>query len=308
MKKERGALALEATIAFTVFISFIFMLMAIVRLSMVYITINDVTAEAAKRAAGMAYPISVANDFIDEKAQAISLPDISNKVLSEINKEKGRTNSIFETFGIGVTSNAINEAGFQDFLSNLETNLASKVFDGALTFIEQKQVDFVASIYENLIDETHMPIDKSKIQIEYFTMPQSETMFKLTEAKIDEVTGFEADQLSKDDVVLVVDYDYTLAVPFFPARNIRLRSISVEKGWLNGGNHTGPSKREGVDVENLVGDVRTVYYTKSGKGKKYHKNESCVALSRSGDIGSMGLKDARSKGLKPCSLCKPDES
>lgn len=310
MKKEKGALAIEATISFTIFIVFLFMLLSIVKLSMVYITINDITSETAKRAAGMAYPLSYVNDYFDELVNTgmehFNFTTVSSKAL-EIPAKDDRTSSVLQSFGIGITDSALNETGIKDFISNLGNKIMDNILKSAITFVSEKQADFLYTIYGDLIDETGVPINKDNIKIVFFTLPEPENYFKFSKDDIAEATGLPEEDISKDDVILVVDYNYKLVMPFFPAREFTIRSVAVERGWLKGGNHAVPSQKEGLDFSKVLGN--NVYYTKSGNGKKYHNSASCVTLARSGNnVTAVSISVARKMGLKPCGLCKPDEN
>ncbi len=303
MKKEKGSLAIEATISFTVFLCFMFVLMTIVKLSMVYITLNDVTSETVKKIAGMSYPLSYVNDFIDDEAANVNnFVDEKKKSITDLANKNG-SESILQELGF--------DGRIESIISNAETvmkNFADNILGKLVDFKINKQTELAANIYSDLLDKTNMPIDKSKINVKYFTLPQSETEFTYSKQFASDLTNLDESRLDKDDVVLVVEYDYTIAVPFFPAYNVKLKSMAVEKAWLYGGNHVTPAKREGIKVD--VETSQIVYYTNTGKGKKYHR-ENCMTLVRSEKNGNkrMTIKTSAAKrmGLRPCLVCKPDE-
>jgi hypothetical protein len=165
-------------------------------------------------------------------------------------------------------------------------------------FKQDKQTELVANVYLELLEDTQMPIDTSRVTVDYFTFPQSDTEFKVTKTKIAEVTGLEESDLSKDDVILAVSYDYHMVLPFLPAKDITIKSIAVERAWLNGGNHATPSKREGIPIDGL-----DKWVIVSATGSKYHK-ETCRLKGKT--IRTTTISGARADGYKPCKICRPD--
>ncbi len=303
MKKEKGSLAIEATISFTVFLCFMFVLMTIVKLSMVYITLNDVTSETVKKIAGMSYPLSYVNDFVDDETSKVNdFVNEKKKSITELANKNG-AESILQELGFN--------GGIESIIGNAENvmkNFAYNILSKLEAFKINKQTELAANIYSGLLDNTNMPIDKSKVNVKYFTLPQSESEFNYSKSFASDFTNLDESKLDKDDVVLVVEYDYTIAVPFFPAYDVKLKSMAVEKAWLYGGNHVVPAKREGIKVDVETSEI--VYYTNTGKGKKYHR-ENCMTLVRSEKNGNkrMTIKTSAAKrmGLRPCLVCKPDE-
>ncbi len=303
-KTKKGSLAIEATISFTVFICFMFILLSMVKLSMVYITINDVTSEAVKKIAGMSYPISYVNDMIDDTVESFSV-DITSEKLVNLASDGSKSPSLLEkALGNSVSFGNIQDA--LDIINSMKNNLIKILINNLVTFKQNEQTKFAAQVYLNLLDETLVPINKENVSIKFFSFPMSKTEFEneSSKEKICELTGLNESDLNKDDVILLVEYDYRIAIPFFPAYDVKLKSLAVEKAWLKGGNHLTPSKREGIPL-NLFGN-KLVYYTASGKGKKYHKID-CITLSRSSSKLSCTVSAARGQGYKPCKVCKPDE-
>lgn len=314
-KTKKGALAIEATIAFTVFITFLFMLIAIARLSMVYITINDVTSETAKRIAGMSYPISFVNDMYDNIGEKIktqtNVDNVSFKLMTKVNKGKDSTNSIVQSLGLSIGNEALDKTGITSLLNNAKDTAINTVFSSIENFIENKELELVSNIYADLIEKTQMPIDTDNINVVCFSMPLPKTTFDRQKSDIAAKIGINAEDLNRDDVILCVEYDYQISVPFFPTYDVKLKSTAIERAWLHGGNHVTPSEREGIDISKLLGE--SVYYTTSGNGKRYHKSD-CITLRRSNGINSCSRKQAQSGveidgntvKLKPCAICRPD--
>lgn len=299
-KKEKGALAIEATIAFTVFITFLFILIAIARLSMVYITINDVTAETVKKIAGMSYPISYINDMYDDLGAQIETNTNIEKITENANSG---TSSILQSTGLNIGNEALNELGIANILNSAKDSVINSVFSGVEEFIMSKETELVSNIYSDLLEKTQMPVDAENIKVVCFSMPLPETTFERQKEDIAEKIGINAEDLNKDDVVLCVEYDYQISVPFFPTYDVKLKSTAIEKAWMNGGNHVTPSEREGIDISDILGSQ--VYYTASGNGKKYHRKD-CFTLKRSTNVVHGPRFTAQTLKLKPCAVCKPD--
>ncbi|MCD7904981.1 MAG: pilus assembly protein [Clostridiales bacterium] len=273
MKKGlKGALALEAAIAFTVFLCFMFILMAVVRLAMVYITINDVTSETAKRIAGMSYIVQFVNDLYDDKVSdledAVKVKKFSFKAVKKTsNASSSSTSSVLQYLGLNITNKALNLSGLQDTIDNFTESTIESILGKAESFVMDKQQELLYSVYTGLLEETGASINSDDVTVVFFTLPLSETAFDNQKEAIAETTGFGEDDLNRNDVILIVEYNYTINVPFFPSYDVTLRSTAVERAWVNGGSHVTPSDRESVDISSVVGKI--VYHTP--QGKKYHK-------------------------------------
>ena len=62
-KKRKGSLTVEATISFTVFIGFSFLMLTLVKLVLVMTILNNATAETAKTLASSGYVIAIVNGY-----------------------------------------------------------------------------------------------------------------------------------------------------------------------------------------------------------------------------------------------------
>ncbi len=312
MKKVKGALAIEATIAFTVFLCFMFILMSIVKLSMVYITLNDVTSETVKKVAGMSYPISYVNNEIDDFAEGVQkrVDNVENGlILSELG-DGGSTSIIQELgFNFNFGTSTGNLQNVLNTISEVKDNFVSNILTKLETFKSDKQTALAANIYKKILSENKIYIDESKVTVKYFTFPQSKAEFENANAKqiISERTGIAQDKLSKNDVILAVEYNYKITLPFFPAFDVKLKSMAIEQAWLKGGNHVTPSKREGLKLDDVAAG-KTVCWTESGAGKKYHR-DGCFYLDKTKNENyTYGtISEAKRKELTACSRCKPDE-
>ena len=303
MKKEKGALAIEATISFTVFITFLFMLMAIVKLSMVYITINDITAETTKRIAGMSYPLSFVNEYMDSKLEKLPDPGDIN-LIDEAKKGNALSllDVVFENFD-----------SVEDIVTNLKSSLIETIVETLVEVKQQAITGIMAKIYMGMVDDSHMPIDKSKIDVVYFTVPIGDYEFEHSKDDISVKTGIPVENLSNDDVILLVNYDYSIIVPFFPKYDVTLRSLAVEKAWLNGGDQSLNADVEGIDLDLKPAKKRVLIAP--DYGKKYHNVDGCQSLSNSANIKIVTMEEA-SKGVTSegeklkhkytaCALCSP---
>lgn len=316
MKKVKGALAIEATISFTVFIVFLFMLMAVVKMSLVYITINDVTAETVKKIAGMAYPITFINDAIDDGFESNQFlknaAEADNSDSKKVNMIELAGNGEWTSIGEYIYEDYIGEAlsgdsttSITNLVEKFKDNLAADIINCLFDLKQNILTKIMAKSYLDMVDDTNALIDTDNIRVVYFTPPLSETEFNSTKKDISKATGIAEEKLSADDVILMVEYDYSIIVPFFPKYDVTLTSIAVEKAWLNGYSHIPNSDKEGLETDLSVTSGKTVEWTVK-YGKRYHKLDcSMVNRETTGETETGSISKAEGKGLTPCLICKP---
>ena len=230
MKKLNGSLTIEAVISFTIFLSFMFMLLTIVKFSLVRITLNAAASETAKQIATSAYPMSYlieyensVNEGADQYEEKMSLTEsISNEDLS---------NSVSELFGINSeeVSNAVSTmTKVKDlfFGENSAEAGVSLVRDVFADLEGQACIAVAGNIINDYIDNSVIPFNKDDTNLSIVKFPQSEFAYEKTghgQGYAD--MELDHDSYSAEDVVIGIEYKYNFAMPFLPSFEIKMRSL-----------------------------------------------------------------------------------
>lgn len=305
MKRIKGSLALEAVIAFTVFLSFMFMLLMLVKMSLVAITLDSVTAEAAKQIATSAYPIGLFNKMADENAEKVeSYEKITGFTDSLIDTT---SNSIFNYYTSATSAEADNASndGVLGIISiPLKygmSKLGQMLIDGTTNLIGEKGNEWVRSNIIQGLEDYNSGMDLSKLELTVckFPLPQN-TYDSGCNSEGYTKMGLTKSDFGADDVVVGLTYDYELSLPFLPTFNIKLKSLAIEHAWVKGGNPQTVSEHEGIDIESTLFGKKYYYTGIDGYSKKYHK-ANCMTLWR----GKKAISKYEAAGMSPCDLCKP---
>lgn len=308
MKKEKGSLTLEAVISFTVFISFMFMLLTIVKLSMTIIALDSVVSETAKKTAAAAYPIGIFNDIVDENDESITAYEESTGFASDVT----------EIGTEGIMSYMFSETGFDKkeaqsgaYLGILgkvlnfgADELLNAVYNSAQNVLTTKSHDIIASSIKSALEEFGANINYDNLTLEVCKLPLPKKTYEegcSSEGYTN--MGLTKDDFDKDDVVIGLTYDYEMVLPFLPTINIKLKSMAIEKAWVTGGTNEPVSDEEGIKIDDLLYG-KHYYIGVGGTGKCYHK-KTCPTLYRGKKAVSVkDIKNGTYK-LSPCKRCKP---
>lgn len=310
MKRKKGSLTVEAVISMTVFISAMFLLLTMVKLVLFMTILNNATAETAKAIATAAYPLSYLNaaqEGIEAKAESIRPQNLQSTLSGS-----GEKNLIVDLMCgdemmssdiVGTISSFVN--GALD-----KTEIAAYELKGAA-------VNYLCGqIIKGYVEECGLSIDEEKIVLRAVKIPETDTEYStmhteplllsesgtLTARPSSAADGTDG-QFGAKDVLICLEYDYEMALPFLPSASVTLRSTAVERAWLYG-TAVGPSRKEGININNLLfGDSKVVYIATGGYGECYHKSgcqhlwtsQTCVTLEYA----------TQTLGLRPCKTCKP---
>ena len=304
MKKLKGSLSLEATIAFTVFLSFMFLLLMMVKLSLVVITLDSVTAETAKEIATSAYPIGLFNDMSE---------DVHTKV-EKYENITGFTDAIIDSGEKSIigqitalTEKDAKKAGKQGLMSLVKIPLTygiNKVGDMLLeegaNLIGKKGNEMVRNNIYAALKEYHTGINMNNLKLAVCKFPMPEQTYNSgCDSEGYKELGITKTDFGSDDVVIGLTYDYELALPFLPTFNIKLKSLAVEHAWVTGGNADTVSNKEGINVADILFG-KSFYVGAGGTSKCYHK-KTCITLWK----GASPISKKEAAGLSECKVCKP---
>lgn len=309
MKKIRGSLTLEAVISFTIFISFMFMLLSVVKFSLVRITLNTATTETAKQIAVSSYPLSYLLEYENSVNENVDTYEEEMKLTEAMSNEE-ISDSVSTLFNIGSdeATNAVSTiTKVKDlfFDSDNAANAGISLVRNAVADLEGKAGTAIAShIINAYIENSVIPFNKDDITLSIVKFPQSDFAYNNTGSG-QGYTDMELahDSYSAEDVVIGIEYKYNFAMPFLPSFEITMRELAVEHAWLYGGGGTITNREDKLDFEHfksvVFGDDQ-VYLGSMLTGKKYHK-KGCRTLWHGAIVTSKDV--AVSDGYTPCKIC-----
>ena len=309
MKKYNGSLTIEAVISFTIFISFMFLLLSIVKFSLVRITLSTATSETAKQIATAAYPLSYVieaenseNAKVDtyegkmQLTEGLSNSQISSTISAVFNTDRRETSD---------TVNAITK--IKDIIGggdNAENAIAGLVRNEIAKLESKAGAYVICNILNNYLDKSFVMFNKDDVTVSIAKFPQSEFAYKNTIGNSAyKEFGITQNDYTAEDVVVGVEYRYDFALPFLPSFEIKMREVAVEHGWLYGGGNVITNREDGVDFsefKRLVFGNDIVYLGSMLTGGKYHK-KGCTTIYRGSLI--MSKSEAEKQGFKPCIHC-----
>ncbi len=304
-KRQQGSMAIEAVISFTVFICFMFTLLTIVKMSMVKITLDAVTSETAKTIATSAYPLS----FLMEKQDAAN--EEANALLDkfelEERSEDGPDGILGYVMDVDYAVNAI--GNWTDALVNLVNNLDTMAESTLWNLLGNLQSyiggQMVSDMINTALDDSGIPIDRDNVTVTFVKFPQAKSGYeKIPEGHLTDFS-ISKDDYSAEDAVIALEYSYNISLGILPDIDVTLRSISIEHGWLYGGNGVRTASEEGIDVDKLASIIygeNSVYIGSAWTGNKYHK-KNCRTLYHG--ASRISLSVAQQRGYTPCKVCNP---
>lgn len=315
--RNKGSLTIEAIISFTVFISFMFMLLSVVKFALTDLTLSYAASETAKQLAIASYPIQMINnweDDYDEQMEPYTGTTGAVNLQSELKKTVNSTVlDIFSKGCQGALSGGLNniisifsnysEAGLWSFFHKYIFEAKT----GAKNFI-------AASIFNSCIENSYVNIDKNKLMLlvelpqSNYDVAHSHNVDSYADMGLEPGVNF-----MQDDVVVGAKYQYKLVLPFFPAINMNIREVAVEHAWIHGGNGTVTDDKEGIDISQLnltdpfeIRECKIVYIGERKTGHCYHLKD-CWTLKQYGGSKIL-LKDAIARGYRPCKCCHPPKN
>lgn len=261
--------------------------------------------EAAKEIAAAAYPISFINELEDEK---IGEYGSTGMPTPEEELEK-----LEEQIGGGSPGNLLKAIISKDFegvnvsdaLKGILEDYSKGIIGGIIDKITPAYWNMKAAgkyiIADALVDEhlDNLLINRDNARLRLVEFPQGKEEYKSrSESEAYKSLGLiPGKDFGSDDVVLQLEYNYRVNLPFVKALDIKMVHTAVERAWINGSFGVITAEDEGLDLE-PEGSI--VYITRTGI--RYHK-ESCWHLRKSKipiDVGG-----AEAKGYTPCKVCKP---
>ncbi len=281
--KKKGSLTVEAVISFSIFISFMFLLLTMVKISLTKIALENAVSETAKYIATASYPIGMFNDISEDSNKTVKA-DITEFKLGKDIQAKG-IEALYDSLFADSEAASLKslDKGIDNMfevITNAGTNmLKAVVLNGVENLITKEGSKVVGNIISEVIDNSYVSIDKDNLTVKIAKLPVPKQTYNIS-YNTSQFTdmGITKNDFNEDDVVIGVEYAYKLTLPFITTIDIKMREVAVEHAWVNGGAGNVTTRKEGLkmsDLENAIFGSEVVYVTATGK--KYHK-ENCYYL------------------------------
>jgi len=332
----QGSLTVEACLALPIFLAFFFLLLFFTKIACLNIILDQAVKESAHQIAVRAYPLSFVNDYIDTKVlegQSVSefFQEQGNKVStsSEIKLDElflGRIlTGKLQKLDLEKTWVGLKDSFRAEVNNNVEAALLSILLEPYLDLKEVGEDLLAQEILQNKLQYSRI-INPEKIRLTMVKLPYGtvEHLNKTANFWYDDFSLKPEDDFQKDDVVLQLEYDLTLPIPFLGIKEIRLCHTAVERAWLFGGNGVYAVSRdeEGIDFnkyeryapegegggkkedqdDDKEDKVQSVYVCKS-RTKVYHSFRNCEYLIDKTGVREISLDEAEKRGLRAHGGC-----
>lgn len=303
--RSRGSITVEACITLPAFLSVFFLLLFLVKFTCTEMVLHHAVNDTAKEIAALAYPISFVNELEDEKIGEYGnakIPTLEEE-LEKLAKQTGGGNS--DNWLNVIISEDFKGVDISDALKGILEDYSKGIIGSAVNKITPVYWDMKSAgkytIADALIKE-HLDspiINFKNARLRLVEFPQGNEEYNArSKSELYKSFGLTPGKdFSSNDVVLQLEYDYRVKLPFVEALNIKMVHTAVERAWLNGSYGVLTAEDEGLDLEP---EESIVFITRTGI--RYHKGD-CRYLRKSKI--PICIEEACEKGYTPCKVCKP---
>ncbi len=260
--------------------------------------------ETAKEIAAAAYPISFINELEDEKIGEFGNVKIPNpeEELEVLGEQTGSgPGSIFDILISGdhketEIADALGRV-LEDYSKDIAGGLVEKITPAYWNAKAAGKYIIADALVREHLDNPIIKLENARLRLVEF--PQGKAEYE-TKSRSEAYRGFGLSpdkDFYSDDVVVQLEYDYRVKLPFLAAFNVKMVHTAVERAWINGGFGILTAEEEGL---NLKPEGSIVFITRTGI--RYHKG-SCWHLRKS--RMPIEIAQAEGKGYTPCKVCKP---
>jgi len=303
--RSKGSITVEACAILPIFLSTFFLLLFLVKFTCTGMLLDYAVNETAKEIAAAIYPLSFINEIEDEKIEEFGdarIPTIEEE-LKKLGQQTncGGSGSILNV----IISEDLKGADVANALEGILKDYRKGIIGSIVDIIKPSYWDMKSAakymIADSLIRK-HLGnpiINKDNIRLRVVEFPQGKEEYNARSSS-DLYKSFRlvpGKDFDSDDVVLQVEYDYRIKLPFIKAFNVKMVHSAVERAWINGSFGVLTEKDEGL---NLEPEANIVFITRTGI--RYHK-ESCRYLRKSKI--PIEIEGAKKGGYTPCKVCKP---
>lgn len=287
--KESGVITVEACLVLPIFLCFFFLLLYLTRIACIMITLDQAAAQTAKHLAAASYPLSFINDFIDEKFESdgftISVAKGTSKYVADVIAKKN-SNKLGGIIWGGLKDDLINSL-FEIIQQNIPQeynkgfdSLISEIFLTEYTNLTNNvKYELVGDVLYNYLDTSMIKPEQLKICLLELPKGEAEFLHRKDDPIYQSMNVIPGEDFSREDVVVQLEYELQIPIPFYQDKTIKLRSTAVERGWTAGGNGVYTRSKEGLEFERWKKGQFIVYRARTGK--KYHIHRDCFYLQKS---------------------------
>lgn len=283
--------------ALPVFLSVFFLLLFLVKFTCTGMLLDYAVNETAKEIAATAYPISFINELEDEKLAEYgeSLPKPGQH--SADSACGGILDNLLSGDFKGIAAADSLTALIQDYIKGAAAGVIEGITPSYWDMKSEGKEMIAGALLEEHLDSPLIKRENVSLSLVEFPQSKSEYEGNFKSGKYESSGLIPGSDFTGDDVVVQLEYDYSLKLPFLEALHVKMVHTSVERAWINGGFGILTSEEEGLDLEP---EGSMVFITRTGI--RYHKG-SCWHLRRSRLPIELG--EAKGRGYTPCKVCKP---
>jgi len=261
--------------------------------------------DTAKEIAAFAYPISFVNELEDEKIgeygnAKIPTPEEELKKLAQQIEEDNPDNLLNVIISEDLKGEDISDVLkgiLEDYSKGIIGSIVDRITPAYWDMKSAGKYMIADALVKEHLDSPLINLKNARLRLVEFPQGKEEYNAR-SESELYKSFGMTPGKdFSSNDVVLQLEYDYRVKLPFLEALNIKMVHTAVERAWLNGSYGVLTAKDEGLDLE-PEGSI--VFITRTGI--RYHKGD-CRYLRKSRI--PISIEEAREKGYTPCKVCKP---
>ena len=303
--RSKGSITVEACVVFPVFISVFFLLLFLIKFTCTGMVLDHAVNEAAKEIAAAAYPISFINELEDEKLQEYGnakIPTLEEELEKLAGKiSGGSSGNLLQAIVSGELKGTDFTEAMQDILKDYGKGAIGNVVGRITPAYWDMKSAAKYYIAEALIKE-HLEsplINRENIRLRLVEFPQGKEEYnaRSPSAIYSKLGLIPEKDFSRDDVVLQLEYEYLVSLPFIEPFNIKMIHTAVERAWINGSYGILTAEEEGLNLES---EGSIVFITRTGI--RFHEG-NCRYLRKSKI--PMIIEEAEESGYTPCKVCKP---
>jgi hypothetical protein len=302
--RSKGSITVEACVILPVFLSVFFLLLFLVKFTCTGMLLDYAVNETAKEIAAAAYPIAFINELEDEKISEygnVKIPTPEEELERLGQQISVGSGSILDILISGDYKDAdIADAlgtALEDYSKGIVGGLIERITPAYWDMKSAGKYNIANALVKEHLNSSIIKQENAKLRLVEFPQGKAEYDVKSKSRAYESFGLTPGKDFGSDDVVVQLEYDYRVNLPFVEALSFKMVHTAVERAWIYGSYGILSASEEGLNLEpegNIVFITRT--------GIRYHRG-SCWHLRKSRVPIEIG--EAKEKGYTPCKVCKP---
>ncbi|HHY06612.1 MAG TPA: hypothetical protein GX532_06550 [Clostridia bacterium] len=328
-KRNKGSLTVEACIALPVFLAFFYLLLFFTKIACINIVLDHAVKETARQLAAVSYPLRFFNEHLDLKIaegdqlssflsqEAENIEAIGQDMLDKSFLESILTGQV-QKLDLKKMWDEVKNQVKDDGYNLVEGALLEALLEPYLALKGAGQYYLAREILEQQLENSSLDLAKLNLTLVEFPQSSAEYQYKKDVLWYRDFALEPDVDFSKDDVVLQLEYQAVLPVPFLAVQEIQLCHLAVERAWLYGGNGLYAANRaeEGIDFtkyskrssgskgeEENQEDEREYVYLCRSPTEVYHRFRDCKYIYDKTGVRKTSLEEAKERGLRAHAGC-----